>query len=115
MRVTEAEVRVLKNTYLSNYDTFIATANNLINKVSAVNPELTDEELELAELYMTCHFLCAVNPEKTSEKLEGWSATYNVVEGIGILSTRWGQMANQVLNGTLSNLNATKQTKISFV
>lgn len=112
-RVVDADVRVLiPETSISDLTPFINTANLLVNRLaaSACGSTLTDDELTAVELYLSAHYATVSDPTLglTSEKVEGASAVAsrgNVNSKSGLMSTQFGQQANDLSGGCLQEVS----------
>jgi len=94
------------------YDTFIATANMLVNKVVAVNPNYTDSDLQLIETWLAAHLCCINSPRKTQSTISSVQASYEYRVDFGLKLTRYGQQAIMLaVFGELANLNVLNDQK----
>ena len=95
-----------------NYDTFIATANMIVNNVVAVNTKYTTTDLQLIETWLAAHLCCINSPRKTQSTISSVQASYEYRVGLGLNLTRYGQQAIMLASyGELANLNALSEQK----
>jgi len=110
-RVSAADVKVIIKTTLNDADItkFITDANVFVNVY--LSNKINDNNL-LAEIekYTAAHFIAiSVERQTTSEKIGELTLQYNDVNGIGLQSTTYGQMAcNLDYTGTLDGLDNRK-------
>ena len=92
LRVTEAEVKAIIDTDLTNEQVtpFLTAANVLVTDVTA-GYEYGDELLHEIEKWLAAHFLAARDPIASKEKLGEANITYQVKLGEGLKSTAYGQ------------------------
>ena len=119
-RAEPADVIVITGTTTDDttIQVFINVANSIINAAVANGCAVTDATiLRQAEAFLSAHFLVTSGAGeegggkvKTKERFENWSVEYAgaSIEGDGITATTYGQTANMLMGGCLSNLNAEK-------
>lgn len=102
---------LIPGTSLTDLTPFIEAANQLTNKLagSFCGSDLTEEELETIEKWLVAAYASVSDPSlnKTSEKVEGAAVTVsrgNTSSMSGILSTQYGQMANDLSCGCLGQI-----------
>lgn len=107
-RVTEAEVKLIIDTQLTNIDLFIDTANIIVDEdLSDVG--MSDVRLNKIELYLSAHFVCLREKQLTSENFGSASETYQGKTGMNLQSTNYGQTAMMLdKSGTLVNVGKTR-------
>ena len=96
--------------------TFINVANSLISVAISNGCPVTDETiLRQAEAFLAAHLLTSSGGGdkgggkiKTRERFEQWSVNYAMatLKGDGITATTYGQTANMLMGGCLTNMNA---------
>ena len=118
-RVTDAEVRTLiPDTSITDLDPFIAVAHSMVNKIAEnCASDLTEDELKNVELYLSAHFASISDPSVAlvKEKFENAENTYQTgTFGQGVLSTNFGQTADMLSGGCLSQ-SQKPQSQVCFV
>lgn len=93
-------------------DAFICAASVIIDGVAADCPELGGQRLRQAEVWLAAHMMAlttvgqddGVTPIKR-EKFEGYDIELAVSSGTGsgIMSTKYGEMANTLTGGCLAD------------
>ena len=68
---------------IDNYDTFLATANMIVTKYVAINPNYTLAELTLIETWLGAHFCCINSPRKTQSTVSSAQSSYESRVGFG--------------------------------
>lgn len=106
-RVTDAEVRVLiPDTSILDLSPFINVANSMVNQIATgCASGLSEEQLTDVELYLSAHFVSISDPSVAlvKEKFENAENTYQTgTFGQGVLSTNFGQTADMLSGGCLS-------------
>ncbi len=110
-RVSAADVKVIIKTTLADADItkFITDANVFVN-VYLLNKINDNELLAEIEKYTAAHFIAiSIERQTTSEKIGELTLQFNDINGIGLQSTTYGQMACKLdYTGTLEGLNNRK-------
>ena len=107
-RVTEQEVRDIFETDISDLTPFI-TAANLTVTDNLSNQGLSDDQLKEIERWLTAHLATARDPRTSKESLGDASETYQGDSGLGLDSSRYGQMVKMLdTSGKLANLGKAK-------
>lgn len=97
---------------VTNYDTFIATANMVVTKYVAINSNYTDGDLQLIETWLAAHYCCINSPRKTQSTISSVQASYEAKVGMGFNLTRYGQQAMLLAGyGELAKLNVLMEQK----
>jgi len=97
---------------IDNYDTFLATANMIVTKYVAINPNYTLAELTLIETWLGAHFCCINSPRKTQSTVSSAQSSYESRVGFGFNLTRYGQQAMLLAgDGELAKLNVLIEQK----
>ena len=112
-RVTDPEVRALRpDTSIDDLTPFIDVASLQVDRLAAspCGSTLTDDELKAVEKYLSAHYAAVSDPSVALlvEKVEGASATAsrgNVNSQSGLMSTQFGQMANDLSGGCLQEVS----------
>ena len=118
-RVNDSEVKELIPKVSLGLTAFIAAANLMVTKLAASDcgGDLTDDELKEIERWLSAHFAAIADPKLAleSESFEGARQVYSrgSKSEIGILSTQFGQMANTLSDGCLSDMDLKKPTFFS--
>ena len=102
---------------------FINVANTLINQAVTEGCSITSVTvLTQAESFLAAHLLMLSGVSegkggqlKTKERFENYSVEYGIaqLQGDGVTLTTYGQTANMLMGGCLSNLNS-EQASIGF-
>jgi len=107
-RVTDAEVReVAPNLDASlSLDAFITAADLVVDRIAAgCGSDFSDPLLKEISRWYSAHLATVASPEArglVKEKFEGAENTFqSFTAGSGVMSTQYGQMANQISNGCL--------------
>lgn len=111
-RVTASEVTEIFNTDLSDseIEAFITTANTIIGNTIENNISDSNTLTEI-EKYLAAHFATLKDPRIQSRKFADSSVDYKDIPlGNNINSTVYGQTANTLSEGLLSNLGKTKMS-----
>lgn len=117
-RVTDAEVRVIiPNTSIADLTPFIAVASLQVDAIAqGCAASLSDDQLKNVELYLSAH-LVALSDQTVALKSEKFENAENVYQtgafGEGVLSTNFGQTANALSNGCLSQAQK-PQSQVCF-
>lgn len=100
---------------LEDVDDYIETASCIVNDmVNNCGKTFTEDTLTKIELWLTAHYFCVRNPLIVKEKFENAENTYQRTNsGTGILSTSYGQTANDLSQGCLNDINKL-ETQIYF-
>lgn len=110
-RVTDAEVRAIKPSSLADITPFIEVANIVTDDVAKFNENLGEPTLKMVELFLSAHYLCGVDQEVKAETIEGWKVEYKQqTYGEGILSTSFGNTANQLSGGYFTGIGQKRAT-----
>lgn len=100
---------IMPNTSITDFTPYITPANLLTNKVAAgCGSGLSEEVLTEIETYLAAHFASISDPSSAlvKEKFENAENTYQVgTLGAGVLGTMYGQTANLLSCGCLSQLD----------
>ena len=92
---------------LIDVDDFIEIASCIVtDMVNNCSKTFSDATLTKIELWLTAHYFCIRNPLIVKEKFENAENTYQRINsGTGILSTSYGQAANDLSQGCLNDIN----------
>lgn len=107
VRVTDAEVKAIKSVSIDTTP-FINAANLIVSDInSTCNKSFDETRLTQIELYLSAHFAGTFAPEIVSEKFENTTNVYHVGSNSlsGIMSDKYGQMANMLSDGCLHELD----------
>ena len=90
-RVTEQEVRNIFETDITDLSPFITAANLMVNE-NLFGQGLTDATLKEIERWLSAHLATARDPRTSKESMGDASQTYQGDSGLGLDSSRYGQM-----------------------
>ena len=116
-RVNDEDVRAIvpNNASVCDFTPYITPANLLVTRLAATTcgALLLDTELKEVERWLSAHYASVSNPTLAlqSEEFEGAKNVYSrgsVRNATGVLSTQFGQMANQLSGGCLQELDKRK-------
>ena len=119
-RVNDTEVKDIIPKAKLGLTAFIAAANLMVTKLAASDcgGSLTDDELKEIERWLAAHFAAIADPKLAmeSESFEGARQVYarGSKDEIGVLSTQFGQMANTLSDGCLSDMDLKKPSFFSI-
>jgi len=124
-RTTKEEVRTVNPSLESmpdaTLDAMISAANTMVNKLaeSDCGSSLSDETLTQIETWLAAHYATVADPNAagaTEVKFEGSMKKYAIAQssGEGILSTRYGQTADNLSCGCLVELQLRNTTVDRF-
>lgn len=99
-RVTHNQVLTIRDTAIADVTPFIDVAHALVD---SMNSSLNEDRLTLIELWLSAHFVEAKEPTVISDKFEGVDQKFAAIKGEGIMSTFYGQTADMLSGGLLSN------------
>lgn len=111
-RVTDTEVQAIKPVSI-NTDPFINAANLIVSDINAKCGKSFDEtRLTQIELYLSAHYASSFAPSVSSESFENAKNTYQVGSNSlsGVMSDKYGQMANMLSEGCLAELDKSPAT-----
>jgi len=125
-RTDSDSVETISGTTLGSgvIDMFIQSATLVIDSIAtcASNYGVTDEQLSLAECWLTAHMISISDVGqangtgvKKSETFENYKVEYAVSAstGQGVLSTGYGRTANSLTKGCLAEVDK-RQAKVGF-
>lgn len=95
-RVTPEDVRLIIDTDLTNLMPFIRAANVVVERVLSADSNMTEDQLEQIELWLSAHFIAIRDPVARAESIGDTRVEYwlGSVEGAsGLKMTPYGQMA----------------------
>jgi len=111
-RVTDAEVKAIKAVSIDTTP-FIDAANLIVSDINSKCGKSFDEtRLTQIELYLSAHYAGTFAPELVSEKFENGTNVYHVGSSSlsGVMSDKYGQMANMLSEGCLAELDKSPAT-----
>lgn len=111
-RVTDSEVQAIKPVSI-NTTPFINAANLIVSDInSKCGKSFDDTRLTAIELYLSAHYAGAFAPTRSSEKFENAANTFQVgsTSLSGVMSDKYGQMANELSEGCLAELDKSPAT-----
>lgn len=118
LRVTDAEVKEIIETSITDTTPFITTANVLIDAVLSDDiaaGDLSDAVLEQMELWLSAHFVAVRQGAPKMEKAGDGAVTYFGKDGVGLESTPYGQQVLAIdITGKLKSAGA-KTAKIQTI
>ena len=117
-RVTDAEVRGILRTTITDLTPFITTANALVNSRVMGQSGMSEDLLKQVELWLAAHFAAIRDPQASSESAGGVSASYMIGSpDKGLNATPYGQQAVSLdISGSLAKLTVQrKQGTINMV
>jgi len=107
-RVTDQEVRDIFETDISDLAPFITAANITVNE-NLSGQGLTDAALKEIERWLSAHMATARDPRTSKESMGDASETYQGDSGLGLDSSRYGQMVKTLdPTGRLTSLGKRK-------
>lgn len=94
-RVSDAEVREIMDTEVSDLSAFITAANLTVDR-RLKGQGLQDDELKEIERWLAAHLATAKDPRVSKESIGDASSTYQGGSGLGLDSSRYGQMVQSL-------------------
>ena len=92
-RVTDAEVKVIIDTTLTDLSSFITTANLIVNEDLEPKGTLSEDRLKQIELYLSAHFVTMRERQLKSEEFGDSKDVFLGEVGEGYASSTYGQQA----------------------
>ena len=92
--VTPTEVKQILDTTLDDttIETYITSADGLVNQVLGTDTTLTDASLKSIELFLTAHLIASTREQQIIKaEAGGASVTYQGITGKGLEATFYGQ------------------------
>ena len=107
-RVTDAEVKEIIDTSLSDLSPFITVASQQVDRIADLNL-LGSDELKEIERWLAAHFVAIRDKRTAKDNVGDSSHTYEGKTGMGLDFTRYGQMAKLLdTTGTLAKIGMRK-------
>lgn len=105
-------ILVLNPTSLSEAQVapFITAADSIVQQLNEkCGQDFDVDQLEQIEIFLAAHFASFADPKATEEKFENASKKYARGNNnlAGVLSTQYGQTANMLANGCLTDFDKT--------
>ena len=118
-RVTDAEVRevIEIDPLLTNISIFIATANNLVDRIAVKDATVEEVTLKLIERWLSAHFVAIRDMRSADEKAGSVAQSFQYKVGLNLQVTIYGQQAMMLdSTGLLSDINKNgKDTSQSYI
>ena len=92
LRATAAAVQAVVATVASEFDSFIATANTIVEE-QLLASSMSEARLTQIEIYLAAHFLLVRDRQAKTENYGSASVTYSGDFGMNLKSTTQGQTA----------------------
>ena len=103
-RISDADVRQVIDTELTELTPFIASAESLFSQVLA-DKGFDEEHTKWILVWLAAHFISIREPREKSFKIGDASVTFEGTTGMGLRFTRYGQTAIMMdTSGTLAEL-----------
>ena len=116
--VSDAQVRAIRpSAVIADYTPYIASADVIVQQINTkCSKSFSDAELEQIEIWLSAHVASVFDANIVEEKFENAATKFDravSTNSSGVLSTKYGSMANMLADGCLVAFDQ-EQSSVTF-